>query len=298
MASWAAFDVAIAVAAMGAASTLWLSIFSAVVFGVIALVRRENITREHLRFIFPRGCARVLGLCFTLASFKLFPVGIVVTIGASSALISLSIFARLRNEHVHISTYLFSLLGIVGIFLVSRQHVGGELFAFDIRLIIPMLGAAVSAYSAFLWRESAHVMHPVSNLAILHTWSALLSLPVILILSTITPTQIAPSHNLIAVTCIIVFAGIGDVLFLRSQLHTTITINAILGPCTPVFASLFAIVVLHQHLWWWQWTGLVIVVASVSLSTMLSQRKGTLASIEPYFSADRIIVNEPDFEIA
>ncbi len=283
---------------MGATSTLWLSIFSALIFGGIAYLRREKVTQTQVRFIFPRACARVASLCFMLASLSMFPVGVVITISAASSFIELSIFARKRNEDVRTLTYLFSAVGMFGIFLVSREQSAGAFFSFDIELLIPICGTLISAYSKLLWRDSAHTMHPIHNLAILHTWTAILSVPVILILSLLTPTQILPTSNIVALTCIVVFAGIGDVLFLRSQLHTTITINAIFSPCTPVFASLFALVVMHQHLAWWQWTGLFIVVSSVSLSTITAQRKRPVTALQPYFPNEVVPLEEQKLGIA
>ena len=292
LAAWGAFDVAVAAASMGAATTLWLSVFSSIIFVTVAIVIKDKITFSNIKFLFPRAVLRVSGLCFTLGALSIFPVGVVTTITASSSLITLGVFARNRNEHVRLSTYFFVVLGLVGIFLVSRENSAEAIFTFNVALIIPICGAIISAYSALLWRDSAHVMHPIHNLAILHTWSAILCVPVIFVLSVIAPTKILPSNNIIALCSIIFFAGVGDWLFLRSQLHTSLTINAILGPCTPVFSSIFAIIFIDQHLGWMQWAGLLIVVASVSLATYTNQRKTGKISFETNFYSETVSFDE------
>lgn len=263
---------------MGAPTALWLSVFSACLFVGISIALEFQFTKQQILYMFPKALVRVASMCLMYASLVVLPVGVVVSITAASSLIAICFFAPLRGESVSNKTIGYGLISFVGMFLITRNNLGSSLFVFDLKLLLPIGAMITGAYSLVLWRDSATQMHPIQNLAILHSWSALLSIPTVIAISAFTSQAIRPDGSTMALFIIVAFAAIGDMLFVKAQHHVSLTTNGLLFPAGTIFTTIFAMIFFGQIMQWWQWIGMVIIVSSVAASTLTTKR---ISYVEP-----------------
>lgn len=272
LSSWALIDVAVAAFAMGTATALWLSVFSAFLFIGLSVALEISYSWNEIKSVLPTAIVRIGGIGFGYASLSTLPVGVVVSIMGASSLIAICVFAPLRGESVSRKTIGYGLLSFVGIFLVTRISLTESIFVFDLKLLLPLAATFCGAYSLVLWRDTSAKLPTLKNLTILHTWSAVLLIPVVLMISAITSQAIRPNGNTFALFIIVGVAAIGDSLFVKAQKDLSLTLNGVLMPTKIILSTVFAIIFLGQTLAWWQMIGALIIVFSVGASTYSNQR--------------------------
>jgi len=281
---WSLANVFTSIAFFGAMGVLYQSAILFLCFIIVSKARNLTLFFGESKKVLPHAIFRMIGLVLLTASLLYVKVGIVDTIVACNVFFVICILAPLGGEKFKPLMLIPLAASIFGVGLVCINSSAGEATKLDLTLLLPLGAMIALAISVFFWRKCSAEIAPTKYLAYMHGWVSLLCLPFLAFLSitNFTPVDFVPSLKQIAfISVAMVVGNIGDVLFSLSQKFSSYTQNALFAPSGAVFSSLFGWLIADQKLGNTQIAGMVIVVVSVVIASLINIKSNAKAACTP-----------------
>ena len=253
-------------------SIFWRGFIATLILGAYVLVRRLPLSTPHLRTHVTRGVAGFVSLVMYFYAISMIPLATAVTLNYTSPLFLALLLALWLKEPVRRGFYGALAAGFVGVvFLLqptlAQDQAPGALFG---------LGSGIISSIAYLnVRRLGELGEPEwRTVFYFSALSALGGLPWLL--------SAAPFHAIDARGWLLLigvggFGALAQLCMTAAYKRGKTLVSASLAYSTVIFSSAFGALLWGEILAWQAWAGIVLIVASGLLATMLSRRAEVIA---------------------
>ena len=250
----------------------WRGFIATLILGAYVLVRRLPLSTPHLRTHVTRGVAGFVSLVMYFYAISMIPLATAVTLNYTSPLFLALLLALWLKEPVRRGFYGALAAGFVGVvFLLqptlAQDQAPGALFG---------LGSGIISSIAYLnVRRLGELGEPEwRTVFYFSALSALGGLPWLL--------SAAPFHAIDARGWLLLigvggFGALAQLCMTAAYKRGKTLVSASLAYSTVIFSSAFGALLWGEILAWQAWAGIVLIVASGLLATMLSRRAEVIA---------------------
>ncbi len=250
----------------------WRGFIATLILGGYVLVRRLPLATPHARTHVVRGLAGFVSLVMYFYSISMIPLAAAVTLNYTSPLFLALLLALWLKEPVRRGFYGVLAAGFVGVIFLLQPALGGgqwpgALFG---------LGSGIISSIAYLnVRRLGELGEPEwRTVFYFSALSALGGLPWLL---TASPFHAIDGRGWLLLLGVGGFGVLAQLCMTAAYKRGKTLVSASLAYSTVVFSSAFGMLLWGETLPWTGWIGVILIVASGLLATLLSRRADTAA---------------------
>ncbi len=250
----------------------WRGFIATLILGGYVLVRRLPLATPHARTHVVRGLAGFVSLVMYFYSISMLPLAAAVTLNYTSPLFLALLLALWLKEPVRRGFYGVLAAGFVGVIFLLQPALGGgqwpgALFG---------LGSGIISSIAYLnVRRLGELGEPEwRTVFYFSALSALGGLPWLL---TASPFHAIDGRGWLLLLGVGGFGVLAQLCMTAAYKRGKTLVSASLAYSTVVFSSAFGMLLWGETLPWTGWIGVILIVASGLLATLLSRRADTAA---------------------
>jgi len=250
----------------------WRGFIATLILGGYVLVRRLPLATPHARTHVVRGLAGFVSLVMYFYSISMIPLAAAVTLNYTSPLFLALLLALWLKEPVRRGFYGVLAAGFVGVIFLLQPALGGgqwpgALFG---------LGSGIISSIAYLnVRRLGELGEPEwRTVFYFSALSALGGLPWLL---TASPFHAIDGRGWLLLLGVGGFGVLAQLCLTAAYKRGKTLVSASLAYSTVVFSSAFGMLLWGETLPWTGWIGVILIVASGLLATLLSRRADTAA---------------------
>ena len=245
----------------------WRGFIATLIIGSYVLARRLPLTTPHLRTHVTRGLAGFVSLVMYFYAISLIPLAAAVTLNYTSPLFLALLLVLWLKEPVRHGFYGTLTAGFAGVIFLLQPTLGsdqwlGALFG---------LGSGIIASIAYLnVRRLGELGEPEwRTVFYFSALSALGGLPWLL---TASPFHAIDLRGWLLLLGVGGFGALAQLCMTAAYKRGKTLVSASLAYSTVIFSSAFGMLLWGETLPWTGWAGVVLIVASGLLATVLSRR--------------------------
>lgn len=250
----------------------WRGFIATLIIGSYVLVRRLSLATPHMRTHAVRGLSGFVSLVMYFYTISLIPLAAAVTLNYTSPIFLALLLALWLKEPVRRGFYAALAAGFMGVIFLLQPTLGGDQW---LGAMFGLGSGIISSIAYLNVRRLGELGEP--------EWRTVFYFSVMAALGGLPWFLASGSFHAIDLRGWLLLLGVGGFGVLAQLCMTAAykrgktLVSASLAYSTVVFSSIFGMLLWGETLPWQAWVGVILIVASGLLATVLSGRMGNAA---------------------